>query len=54
MAASDGSALRGDTWLTPHGMSGMEQETGKAGAGGEFAKQATQWMTPCVPNGGRV
>jgi hypothetical protein len=27
--------------------------TGKAGAGGEFAKQATQWMTPNVPNGGR-
>ena len=31
----------------------MEAETGKAGAGGEFAKQATQWMTPNVPNGGR-
>lgn len=41
-----GSVLRGDTWLTPHGMSGMEQETGKAGAGGEFAKQATRWATP--------
>ena len=27
-------------------MSGMEQETGKAGAGGEFAKQATRWATP--------
>lgn len=53
MAEPDGSASRGNTWLTPHGMSGMEQETGKAGAGGEFAKQATQWMTPCVPNGGR-
>lgn len=33
-------------WLTPHGMSGMEVETGKAGAGGEFAKQATHWTTP--------
>ena len=33
-------------WLTPHGMSGMEQETGKAGGGGEFAKQATNWTTP--------
>jgi hypothetical protein len=35
-------------WLTPHGMSGMESATGKAGAGGEFAKQATHWMTPSV------
>lgn len=52
MAARAGSALSG-AWLTPHGMSGMEAETGKAGAGGEFAKQATQWMTPNVPNGGR-
>jgi hypothetical protein len=33
-------------WLTPHGMSGMEAETGKAGAGGEFAKQASHWTTP--------
>lgn len=53
MGAQDGSALRGEAWLTPHGMSGMEAATGKAGAGGEFAKQASQWMTPNVPNGGR-
>ena len=52
-AGRDGSASRGETWLTPHGMSGMEKETGRSGAGGEFAKQATQWMTPNVPNGGR-
>ena len=53
MDASAGSALRGDTWLTPHGMSGMEQETGKAGAGGEFAKQATNWTTPSATDGER-
>jgi len=35
-----------NTWLTPHGMSGMEAETGKAGAGGEFAKQVTHWIMP--------
>lgn len=51
-AALDGSVSPG-AWLTPHGMSGQETATGKAGAGGEFAKQATQWMTPNVPNGGR-
>lgn len=39
-------------WLTPHGMNGKDH-TGKEGRGGEFAKQATEWMTPCVPNGGR-
>lgn len=39
-------------WLTPAGMAGIDH-TGKAGAGGEFAQQATQWMTPNVPNGGR-
>jgi hypothetical protein len=38
-------------WLTPHGMGGIDS-TGKLGAGGEFAKQATQWLTPNVPNGG--
>ncbi len=54
MAGHDGSASLGETWLTPHGMSGMEKETGRSGAGGEFAKQATQWMTPNVPNGGRA
>jgi hypothetical protein len=32
-------------WLTPHGMSGMDKN-GKPGAGGEFAKQASQWATP--------
>jgi hypothetical protein len=29
-------------WLTPAGMTGMDA-TGKPGAGGEFAKQATNW-----------
>lgn len=33
-------------WLTPHGMSGVEAKTGKAGAGGEFSKQVTNWTTP--------
>lgn len=33
-------------WKTPHGMSGVDH-TGKRGAGGEFAKQATKsWNTP--------
>lgn len=32
-------------WQTPHGM-GNTDSTGKLGGGGEFAKQATQWMTP--------
>jgi hypothetical protein len=44
--AIDGSALDGGTWLTPFGMSGIEAETGKIGAGGEFAKQVHQWATP--------
>ena len=49
----DGSAsLGGEAWLTPHGMGGIDS-TGKLGAGGEFAKQATQWLTQNVPNGGR-
>lgn len=39
-------------WLTPHGMGGIDS-TGKLGAGGEFAKQATQWLTLNAPNGGR-
>lgn len=33
-------------------MGGIDS-TGKPGAGGEFAKQAVQWLTPNVPNGGR-
>jgi hypothetical protein len=33
------------TWNTPHGMAGTDA-SGKLGAGGEFAKQATQWPTP--------
>jgi site-specific DNA-cytosine methylase len=43
--------LSGQTsnWKTPHGMSGVDQ-TGKVGAGGEFAKQATTWMTPEAKN----
>ncbi len=51
MAVLDGSASPG-AWLTPAGIAGMDS-TGKLGAGGEFHKQATQWMTPNVPNGGR-
>ncbi len=46
MAARDGSASHGDNWLTPHGMAGQEAATGRLGAGGEFAKQATHWATP--------
>jgi hypothetical protein len=43
---------RASQWMTPHGM-GTTDHTGKLGSGGEFAKQATQWLTPNVPNGGR-
>ena len=32
------------SWLTPHGMIGMDS-TGKEAHGGEFAKQATTWRT---------
>ena len=39
-------------WKTPHGMNGIDH-TGKAGAGGEFAKQATQWATPSAHDGRR-
>ena len=35
----------GEAWLTPHGMNGIDS-TGKTGAGGEFAKQATNWPSP--------
>lgn len=45
-------ALAARHWKTPHGMAGVVH-TGKAGAGGEFAKQVEAWMTPNVPNGGR-
>jgi len=34
-----------ENWKTPHGMAGMDK-TGKAGAGGEFAKQVEHWQTP--------
>jgi hypothetical protein len=50
---SDGAATRPNIslaarqWLTPHGM-GTTDHSGKLGAGGEFAQQATQWMTPSV------
>ncbi|WP_252374430.1 hypothetical protein [Hydrogenophaga sp. 2FB] len=37
-------------WLTPAGMAGLDH-TGKAGAGGEFAQQATRWPTPMVGMG---
>lgn len=50
-SANDGSASRG-AWLTPFGMNGITQD-GRVGAGGEFAKQVSQWMPPVVPNGGR-
>ncbi len=45
-AGNGGSVSRGGTWLTPHGMSGMDSKTGRPGAAGEFAKQATNWPTP--------
>lgn len=32
-------------WMTPHGMAGVDH-TGHRGAGGEFAKQVSQWGTP--------
>lgn len=41
-----------NNWLTPHGMSGMDS-TGKVGAGGEFAKQVTNWATPNAHDGRR-
>lgn len=40
------------TWMTPHGM-GEIDSTGKLGAGGEFAKQATHWMTPRATDGSK-
>lgn len=40
-----------NNWMTPHGMGGMDT-TGKLGAGGEFAKQATNWPTPKTITGG--
>lgn len=39
------SSMHGGAWMTPHGMNGIDS-TGKVGAGGEFAKQATNWPTP--------
>lgn len=39
-----GSLFSRSKWMTPHGMAGVDA-TGKMGAGGEFAKQATQWAT---------
>jgi hypothetical protein len=50
-SAIGGSALHGGTWLTPFGMSGIEAETGKVGAGGEFAKQVHNWATPKATDG---
>jgi hypothetical protein len=42
-------------WMTPHGMAGIDKN-GKAGAGGEFAKQSPAWQapwpTPTSTNGG--
>jgi hypothetical protein len=49
MDACDGSASHG-AWLTPAGMAGLDH-TGKAGAGGEFAAQATSWATPRATDG---
>lgn len=43
-AAPGGSASHG-AWLTPAGLAGVDH-SGKVGAGGEFHKQVTQWMTP--------
>ncbi len=42
-----------ENWKTPHGMA-THDHTGKPGAGGEFAEECTLWMTPNVPNGGRM
>lgn len=39
------------SWLTPHGMNSVDA-TGKRGAGGEFAQQATHWQTPHTMAGG--
>lgn len=39
-------------WLTPCGMTGTDH-SGKAGAGGEFAKQVSQWPTPNAHDGER-
>jgi hypothetical protein len=33
------------SWPTPHGLAGIDH-TGKLGAGGEFAKAASNWTTP--------
>ncbi len=42
-----------ENWLTPHEMAGLDH-TGKRGAGGEFARQATRWTTPkSCPRGDR-
>lgn len=50
-AAHGGSATPGGAWLTPHGMSGQEAATGRVGAGGEFAKQATNWTMAKASDG---
>ena len=42
-------ALAAKNWKTPHGMAGVDH-TGKAGAGGEFAKQVEAWQTPAAEN----
>ena len=47
--ASGGSASPG-AWLTPAGLAGLDH-TGKAGAGGEFAQQATRWQSPQTSDG---
>src|ERR1700723_2649808 len=41
---SNSEETNSQNWITPHGMSGIDKD-GKRGAGGEFAKQASQWMS---------
>ncbi len=43
-------AISAQNWLTPHGMMGTTEATGKTGRGGEFAKQVTHWPTPTEDN----
>jgi len=50
--ATDSLNATASMWPTPCGMTGMDKN-GKSGAGGEFAKQVTQWKTPNIPTRGK-
>lgn len=51
MAVSGGSVSRGEAWATPD----CNESTYSNGLmGPNIRQQANQWMTPCVPNGGRA